>query len=324
MTDDEFIVRLYDALLLRSPNVAELRHHLSALSDSRDPKETFLSFCNSEEFKDRRRERLLDIECINSCVTDSRVARLEKYRLRVLEILSPLNAQDVLHYKKVRIGRNHDGGYVMIDDFEGIDAAYSLGISDDVSWDLAFAELDIDIFQYDHSINELPVKHNRFHWSKLKIASESAFSNETISLQRAFDGNAHSVSRDYIIKIDIEGSEWDMFADTDPSYLRAFRQIVCEFHGFHKIIDDREYSKMVRAIQNVTTHHNVVHVHGNNFTPWAIIGGVAIPDTLEITFIRRQGRNFQPSKSVFPTSFDQPNNPELADMYLGNFNFPVR
>lgn len=40
---------------------------------------------------------------------------------------------ELVGFEKIRVGRNNDGGYVMVDDFDGIEAAYSIGINDDVS-----------------------------------------------------------------------------------------------------------------------------------------------------------------------------------------------
>ncbi|MBR1579098.1 MAG: hypothetical protein IJ668_01145 [Selenomonadaceae bacterium] len=44
---------------------------------------------------------------------------------------------DVPNPRYIRLGRAHDGGYVMLDDFSGVKNAYSAGISNDVSWDVS-------------------------------------------------------------------------------------------------------------------------------------------------------------------------------------------
>ncbi|MDR2776538.1 MAG: hypothetical protein LBB17_00620 [Puniceicoccales bacterium] len=57
--------------------------------------------------------------------------------------------KDVVDKNLVRIGCDHDGGYIMVDDFGKCDAAYSFGIGNDVSWDLDIAKRGIDVFMYD-------------------------------------------------------------------------------------------------------------------------------------------------------------------------------
>ena len=46
--------------------------------------------------------------------------------------------KDVVDYDYVRVGREYDGGYVMVNDFKDVKNAYSCGINDDVSWDIDF------------------------------------------------------------------------------------------------------------------------------------------------------------------------------------------
>src|SRR3954470_9669166 len=87
-----------------------------------------------------------------------------------LRMLRPHRVEGV---GKVRIGRLFDGGYIMLDRLESVAAAYSLGISNDVSWDLDMAMKGIPVFQYDHTIKQLPTEHELFNWKRLAIAAES-------------------------------------------------------------------------------------------------------------------------------------------------------
>jgi hypothetical protein len=68
----------------------------------------------------------------------------------------------------VRMGKKFDGGYVMLDSFnrQNVDAAYSFGIDNDVSWDLDMARRGIDVFMFDHTISKLPRDHTKFHFFK--------------------------------------------------------------------------------------------------------------------------------------------------------------
>ncbi len=72
-------------------------------------------------------------------------------------------------YEKCRVGRERDGGYVMVKPFSREKIAYSLGIAADVSWDLEMADADYQIYQYDHTINALPEQNKSFHWKKVGV-----------------------------------------------------------------------------------------------------------------------------------------------------------
>ncbi|MEE7459900.1 hypothetical protein MFUR16E_00340 [Methylobacterium fujisawaense] len=325
MEDEEFVEILFVGLLGRSPDAAARRNFVSALKNGADPRLIYSQIFNSEEFADRTKNINQNPNSIGKvCVTDSSVALLPEHQGRALRMLERLVPMDVVGLGKVRIGRDNDGGYVMIDDFGGIAAAYSLGISDDVSWDIQIAERGIGVFQYDHSINSLPEEHQNFKWSKIKIGSRSDAEQGITSLPDQFIINDHRPDRDYILKVDIEGAEWDVFSSIDVDFLKTFRQIVCEFHQISDMAKVDKFEKMFGAICNLTTHHSVVHVHGNNYARWAVIGGVAVPDVLEITFFRNGDKELEPNYSAFPSQFDQPNSPQFADFILGSFRFSTR
>jgi hypothetical protein len=97
----------------------------------------------------------------------------------------------------------------MVDAFNGVEIAYSLGICDDVSWDFDIAQLGIDVYQYDHTIDKLPFEHGRFHWEKIDISHTSE--GNLKSLGDLITENRHSSATNMLLKCDIEGSEWLSF-----------------------------------------------------------------------------------------------------------------
>lgn len=232
--------------------------------------------------------------------------------------LAMLRPYDVVGKQKVRVGRAFDGGYMMIDAFDGVEAAYSLGINDDVSWDLDMALRGIEIYQYDHTIEALPVENPRFHWQKLGIAP-SSFDNMR-SIDDLIKENKHTGSSNLILKCDIECHEWNVLSVLPQEDLRKFSQIVLELHDLPRLgnqLDDNAR----RAIANLTASHNVVHVHGNNFARFSVIGGISLPHVIELTLLRKDMGEFVPSKETFPTAMDMPCHSLEADLYLGTFTF---
>lgn len=222
--------------------------------------------------------------------------------------------------RKVRVGRSFDGGYAMIDDFSDIDAAYSLGINDDVSWDLDIAQMGIDIYQYDHTIDSLPLQNERFHWSKIGIADRSE--GMMRSIPDLIAANGHEKSKNLLLKCDIECAEWDVLYGLSAATMAQFRQIVIEVHDLHLLGDPVGASKCRQALVNLTRHHAVVHVHANNYGGHRMIGGLMIPNVVELTLLRRDAGVFEPSVLTFPTDMDMPCNKDWADIYLGSFVYP--
>lgn len=68
---------------------------------------------------------------------------------------------------------------MMLDEFtrKKIDAAYGFGIGGNVSWDESMAERGIDVFMYDHSIENPPRHNGKFHFFKLGLTGHNTGEN---------------------------------------------------------------------------------------------------------------------------------------------------
>ena len=75
---------------------------------------------------------------------------------RIEAISDLLKINDPIDKSFVRIGGEHDGGYVMVDDFLRTDYFLSFGVGDNVSWDQDVSLLGKEVHLYDHTIQELP------------------------------------------------------------------------------------------------------------------------------------------------------------------------
>lgn len=218
-----------------------------------------------------------------------------------------------------RFGRHHDGGYVMLDDFQDCPVCYSFGICDDVSWDLDFAKMKKNIFMYDHTISGLPMKNQYFHWSKTGVCGESDKGKYSYlkTLKELLKENGHLKEKKLVLKMDVEGAEWDVLSSVDEEMLGLFDQIVMEMHW----IWDLNYSeKIIASLKNLNKSHQLVHVHGSNGSFVIPVGNRNIPNVIETTYVRKQGRNFIDSKRFFPTSIDEQNNSRLPEVLLGYWN----
>ncbi|HEX2941859.1 MAG TPA: FkbM family methyltransferase [Rhodopila sp.] len=235
----------------------------------------------------------------------------------VLATLRLLRPQAVIGIGKRRIGGSHDGGYVMLDDFDGIDIAYSLGIGPDVSWDLALAERGAFVYQYDHTVPEVPSAHPRFQHIRTGISHSDTLSPDLRRLDTLMRSNGDGRRSDMILKIDIEGHEWDALDALDTAVFAQFRQIVAEFHGLRLLRVPSFRERAYRLFLKLQQTHQVVHVHGNNFSGMQRVGGIDIPDCLELTYVARDRYRFVPAEETLPGALDAPNDPARPDLPLG-------
>ncbi len=232
----------------------------------------------------------------------------------IFEFVRPMQAEGV---PMVRKGKDHDGGYVMLDAGLHDAIAYSLGISNDVSWDMDMAALGCHIFQYDHTIPGLPSEHPNFHFFRQGIAPTDSEDGVFASLTSLIHRNGHDGRTDLVLKMDIEDSEWDVLSALPEATLGQFSQIAVEFHLLLQTDQPDRRAKVLRTLSHLNNTHQAVHVHANNYGALGLISGVTLPDTLEITYVRRTDHRFVKTAQRFPTPLDMPNNPAVFDFDLG-------
>lgn len=251
---------------------------------------------------------LLDVEEQKSSLTYQFILRM-----RALFPLMAVNSPK----KFVRMGRPHDGGYVMLDDFENRKIAYSFGIADDVTWDADIADRGLDVYMYDHTISGLPSDNKRFHFSPVGLSGESAQTENLKSLSELMRQNGHSEEYGMILKIDIEGAEWDVLCGIDEDVLRHFSQIVFEFH---ELIYPGNEEKVQAAMNKLNRTHQLVHIHANNFGNYLQSGGAILPELIEGTYLLRDEYTFTDKTASVRWDIDSANNPILPEIDLGVWN----
>jgi len=236
-----------------------------------------------------------------------------------LPLIAPLEPHRALGFSKRRVGSETDGGYVMLDDFQGISAAYSLGIGKEVSWDLAIAARNIAVHQFDHSIAETPVPHPLIQFHRLRVLGEDNGQPGTITLKNILPPDR--ATGHALLKMDIEGAEWEVFDSMPPEIPGLFRQILVEFHGCNHYHNPAWRERAARVFQKITTTHHLIHVHGNNYMPTFSAGVREFPCDLEMTFALKSAYDFSVSDEKFPGPLDRPCKPGLPDLDLGDFRF---
>ncbi|MDQ1282125.1 MAG: hypothetical protein QG630_476, partial [Patescibacteria group bacterium] len=221
------------------------------------------------------------------------------------EFLNLFKPYGVKGFEKLRVGAKGDSGYVMFDSYKlnqnKKKIAYSFGISDDVSWDEGMVKKGYDIFMYDHTINSLPhgkENNNKFHFFKEGISSENHPEDSCRPLKEFMEINNHINNEDLelVLKIDVEGAEWNFLQDIDTSILNKFSQILIELH-FERNKDLDYYSYCVKKL---TENHFIFHVHNNNYTLTPYWRGFPIPIVFELSLANKNLFEKEKNTTLFP------------------------
>lgn len=237
-------------------------------------------------------------------------------------LLSLIRPAAPVGFSKVRVGNPHgDGGYVMVDDWKEVGGAVSIGIGGDVSWDLAIAERNIDVYQYDHTVPAAPVSHPRFHFRPVGIGRDDDDDSSFFSL-RQIVGDV-PLAGDLLLKMDAEGAEWTTLPTDRCDSIERFSQIVLEVHGpLAGSAEDRMHRLLVLGALRRT--HQVVHVHANNYAPVEFFEGIRIPNVLEISYLRRTRSPFRVHEGMLPSAEDVPNDPLRPEIGMSAILAQVR
>jgi len=213
-----------------------------------------------------------------------------------------------------RFGERHDGGYLLCANLlKNVQSGYSYGISGYDGWGCEISRtLKVQVHQYDCFNLQEPVCRGGttiFHGEC--VAGEPS----TDGAGRRFETPEHQfrkngdASRHLVMKIDVEGAEWNTFLETPDSVLEHIDQLAVEFHG----VDQPRYVDTVRKLKRL---FYIANLHFNNyscstrtapFPAWAY----------EVLFVNKQLGVPDPSgKRPALNAANAPNTPERADCQL--------
>jgi hypothetical protein len=157
-----------------------------------------------------------------------------KQRFVLYDMLQPVALSNC---ELERFGERHDGGYLMCGNLlTGVQAAYSYGISGYDQWGCDIAtRFKVTTHQYDCFNLTQPVC----------VAGKTVFHAECVAARamteegRLFDSIANQMTKNgdaskrIVLKIDVEGAEWESLLGAPDQVLQRIDQLTVEFHWKH-------------------------------------------------------------------------------------------
>ncbi|RMD76795.1 MAG: hypothetical protein D6823_07770, partial [Chloroflexi bacterium] len=92
-----------------------------------------------------------------------------------------------------------------------------------------------------------------------------------------------------------------------PDLLQRFRIMIIEFHHLDQLWNKWFFHTASRAIVKLLQTHACVHIHPNNCRNIVRLGNIAIPPTMEFTFLRRDRLHGTTFRRDFPHPLDSDN-----------------
>lgn len=215
---------------------------------------------------------------------------LEIRALKIRSFFSEIENVDWSRLNLHRIGSTFDGGYFLPANYTQIDGVISAGIGDDNNFEYEFANLGRKVLQFDPTILTPPLDHHNMEFIP-KYVNRDFNLNDCFSLYSSIFGQD---LKEALLKIDIEGSEWELFTKVNESknqldFIPNVHTLVIEFHGMSQIYNQRKWEMIEESLQTILSHFKPIFISGNNSRPFFQMGGVPLLDVFEVTFVRRKG-----------------------------------
>lgn len=206
----------------------------------------------------------------------------------------------------LRLGGDADGGYLVPDDLDGISSCWSAGIGSDSRFERDCAERGLKVFLADGSVQGPAHVHPRFHFTPKFVAAATA--EDTLTLSEWMTTVSADGAGDLLLKLDVEGAEYEVLLAAPDSLMSRCRVVIVEFHQ----LDDLWSAPFFRIASSVFAKllltHACIHIHPNNSDGKLCYRGLELPPTMEFTFLRRDRLPTKPRwRSDFPHALDQDN-----------------
>ena len=168
-----------------------------------------------------------------------------------------------------RYGSKNDGGYLMCANLNAnVQSAYSYGIDREDNWGCQVSrDFAVPVHQYDCFTEHRPVCDGVkffFHDECVGPKKETSKGQPFDTIPNQIQKNGDS-GKQILLKIDVEGAEWDSLMATPPEVLDRIVQMPMELHGTNE-------QRFVDTIRKLKQTFYVVNLHYNN---WACTPDVA-------------------------------------------------
>lgn len=252
---------------------------------------------------------------ISTILGEKRYSKIKSYFLfkLVKKEVKPKQIKDYLKnlypYKTnvnlIRIGSSGDGGYLVPDDFKGVVAIFSPGVSTNWSFEENCLLKGIKkAYLADGSVNP-KIDNNQINFLNKFIGKSK--SKNFITLENWIKENKIPKNKDLMLQMDIEGWEYNVIETTSVNTLKQFRIILIEFHDLQFLPEKAFFNKFRRVMDKLLENHYVLHIHPNNMGYTKKYGNLNLNPVLEFTFLRKDRVKFKEFETKFPHSMDVKN-----------------
>ncbi len=203
----------------------------------------------------------------------------------------------------MRFGRLKNGGYILFPKaLKTVERIYSYGVDiNNVDFDVAITKkLKVNCHCYGCSLEDLPQDKNFLIFHKEEIGARLG----TFSRHVMDNGDQ---GKNILLKVDLEGWEWDFLEVFTEQDSRLIPQIVIEFHG---LLKPERWPRYANILKKINRYYYLCYVQATNTSTDGIIfdGNLYLHNRYGATFLRKDLAQCSVNRRTkFPTKVDYPN-----------------
>ena len=204
----------------------------------------------------------------------------EKFSTQLDSELSPetLLVPKKCNLTKFRCGNDGDGGYVLLKEiFDKIKTVYSYGIDDTLnadSFDICCHKNGKKVYMFNGSITRKEEEVPSLIFTKENVTANN--------FQPHIWDNGNRLEYNMLLKMDIEGSEYEVINANQDLIFKHFEMICIEFHGINNP-SFYNFKDKLRVIGSLLEKYDIFHMHGNN----CVARNYEVPNVLEVSLVRK-------------------------------------
>ena len=197
-----------------------------------------------------------------------------------IKLLIKMIKPEIYKPKLIRIGSKYDGGYALAK-YNKNNILISGGISNNSDFESRICSRILYSYLFDHTIKTVNLSIDNYAFYRKKLVTKGDQYGVNLN-----DFISQIDSKHLILKLDIEGDEWNILSQFSASSLLKCEQIVVEFHNVLDIYNTKKFDLYIKVLTKIRKHHKVINVNVNNYGASSMLFGEKISDVYEISFLR--------------------------------------
>ena len=136
---------------------------------------------------------------------------------------------------------------------------FSAGVGHTNQFETELNELNIESFLADFSVDESVRDLRKFNFIKKYISSFDSEKTKNINSWIKENIKFEDLNKT-ILKLDVEGSEYEILSAINENILKDLKILIVEFHGL-EMIGDENTNLIINSLKKLLNYFYVIHIH---------------------------------------------------------------